>query len=75
MKKNEKGQTSVEYILLLAVMIPLSITFFTKVTDFVVDNPDSLVNRYLGGFTKVLGSTSGGTTGVDGKYKVFRLPR
>lgn len=73
--KNEKGQTSVEYILLLAVMIPLCITFFTKVTDFVVDNPDSLVNRYLGGFSNVFGSPDGGTSGVSGEYKRFRLPR
>lgn len=73
--RNQKGQTSVEYVLLLVVMISLSITFFNKVTDLVVDNPDSLVNRYLGGFTKVFGSTPGGTTGVDGQYKRFRLPR
>jgi len=73
--RNQKGQTSVEYVLLLVVMISLSITFFNKITDLVVDNPDSLVNRYLGGFTNVFGSPAGGTSGVSGEYKRFRLPR
>ena len=73
--KNEKGQTAVEYILLLAVMIFIAIAFFEKVNAFVVDNPDSLLNRYLGGFTNILGSPSGGTTGVSGQYKRFSLPR
>lgn len=71
--KNEKGQTSVEYVLLLVVMISLSITFFNKVNDFIIDNPDSLVNRYLGGFRNVFGSS--GSAGVSAQYKRFRLPR
>lgn len=62
-----------EYILLLVVMISLSITFFNKVTAFVVDNPDSLVNRYLGGFKNVFGSS--GSAGVSAQYKRFRLPK
>jgi len=71
--KNEKGQTSVEYVLLLVVMISLSITFFNKVNDFVINNPDSIVNRYLGGFRNVFGSSS--SAGVSAQYKRFRLPR
>ncbi|MBY0516286.1 MAG: class III signal peptide-containing protein [Bacteriovoracaceae bacterium] len=72
--KDEKGQTSVEYILLLAVMISVSIAFFKKVDGYVVSNPDSMVNRYLSGFGNILGSSSG-TNGVSGSYKTFRLPR
>ncbi len=73
--KNEKGQTAIEYLLLLAVMIFIAIAFFEKVNAFVVDNPDSLLNRYLGGFTNILGSPEAGTTGVSGQYKQFYLPR
>ena len=75
MMKDEQGQTSVEYVLLLAVMIFIAIAFFEKVNAFVVDNPDSLMNRYLGGFTRVLGSPATGNNGVDGQYKTFSLPR
>ena len=73
--KDQKGQTSVEYILLVAVMIIIAIAFFDKVNKFVLDNPDSLVNRYLGGFQNVFGSPESGNSGVSGQYKTFRLPR
>jgi len=65
---NQRGQTSVEYILLLSVMITLSITFFGKVEEFVVTNPDSMVNRYLGSYRQLFG-------GVNGSYKTFSIRR
>jgi uncharacterized protein (UPF0333 family) len=69
---NEKGQASLEYILLVAVMITLAISFFGKVNEYVIDNPDSLLNSYLGGFQNVLGSSG---NGVNANYKRFNLPR
>jgi hypothetical protein len=72
--KNEKGQTSVEYVLLIAVMITIAVTFFGKLNEYIITNPDSVLNRYLGGFQQVLGSPDG-NSGVSGSYKRFRLPR
>lgn len=66
-KSCEKGQTSVEYILLVAVMIFMSITFFNKVREFMLTNPDSIINRYLSGFDSSFGNGRG--------YKRFRLNR
>jgi len=72
--KNEKGQTSVEYVLLIAVMITIAVTFFGKLNEYIITNPDSVMNRYLGGFQRILGSPDG-PSGVSGSYKRFRLPR
>ena len=66
-KSCEKGQTSVEYILLVGVMIVISITFFTKVREYMLTNPDSIINRYLSGFESSFGNGRG--------FKRFRLNR
>ncbi len=67
---NEKGQTSVEYILLVGVMISIAITFFGKLNEYLLDNPDSMLNSYLAGYDNVFGSD-----GVNATYKRFNLPR
>ncbi len=73
--KDQDGQTSVEYILLVAVIIFIAISFIDKVNKYVIENPDSLVNAYLGGFEKIFGSSGAGSGGVNGQYKTFTLPR
>lgn len=75
LKKNERGQSSVEYILLVGVMISIAITFFGKLNDYIINNPNSMLNSYLGGFSNVLGSPDGNANGVSGSYKRFNLPR
>jgi hypothetical protein len=72
--KNQAGQTSVEYILLVSVMIMLSFTFFEKVNEYVLTNPDSLINKYLSQSQRFFGSENSGG-GIDGNYKTFSLPR
>jgi len=67
LKSCQKGQTSVEYILLVGVMIFISIAFFKQVRDYMVRNPDSVINRYLGGFDATFNSAN--------KFKTFRLAR
>ncbi len=69
-KLNEKGQSSVEYILLVGVMISVAIAFFGKLNDYLIDNPDSMLNSYLSGYDNVFGSD-----GVNASYKRYRLPR
>jgi hypothetical protein len=72
--KNQSGQTSVEYILLVSVMIMLSFTFFEKVNGYILTNPDSMINKYLNQSQRFFGSDSTGG-GIDGNYKTFSLPR
>lgn len=68
-KLGEKGQSSVEYILLVGVMISVAIAFFGKLNDYLLDNPDSMLNVYLAGYENVFNSD-----GVNATYKRFRLP-
>lgn len=56
-------------------MMFIAIAFFGKLNALLLDNPDSLINRYLSGFTNVFGSPASGNSGVSGNYKRFRLPR
>ncbi len=65
---NQKGQTSVEYILLVGVMITVSITFFKKVEDFIIKNPNSYINKALGGYERAF-------RGNGSQYKTFTLRR
>jgi hypothetical protein len=67
-KSCQKGQTSVEYVLLVGVMIAISVAFFGKVRGYILDNPDSMVNKYLLGFES---SFNGGA----GRYKRFSLKK
>lgn len=65
----QRGQTSVEYILLVGVMIFISITFFKKVRDYMVRNPNSFINRYVRVYERDFGQN-----GQNG-YKTFTLRR
>lgn len=69
-KLGEKGQSSVEYILLVGVMISVAVAFFGKLNDYLLDNPDSMLNSYLAGYENVFNSD-----GVNASYKRFDLPR
>jgi hypothetical protein len=55
-------------------MIMLSFTFFEKVNEYVLTNPDSLINKYLSQSQRFFGSENSGG-GIDGNYKTFSLPR
>jgi hypothetical protein len=73
MTKDQKGQTSIEYILLLTVSFSLAYTFFGKLEEYVITNPDSFLNLYLNDFKKTL--TNGNGSGTDFDYKRFPLRR
>lgn len=62
----EAGQTSLEYMLLIAVMAGLSLTFFKKMEDYFIKNPNSMINQRL----KVFGNTLGSAE----NYERFRIP-
>lgn len=63
----EKGQTSVEYLLLVAVAAAICITFFKKFQGYLLTNPDSYMNVQKAFYEKLFDSQS--------KYKRFYLPR
>lgn len=70
--KNNKGQTSVEYILLLSVVIGIMSNLLPRIQDYLIDNPDSLQNTVLGGFGNTL---EGFNNGFNGQYQRFTLRR
>jgi hypothetical protein len=69
MRSKQRGQTSVEYILLVSVMIFMSVTFFKKVEEHLLTNPDSMINRYLGAYRGSMGG------GINASYKTFSIRR
>ena len=72
MKLNEKGQTSIEYILLLAVIMGIMSNLLPRIREYMIENPNSLQNTVLGGFGNTL---EGFNNGFDGKYQRFTLRR
>lgn len=63
----KKGQTSVEYILMLSVVISMGVAFFKQFKAYLIDNPDSYVKTQLKIYEKLYDKQNG--------YKVYRLPR
>jgi hypothetical protein len=65
--KDNLGQTSLEYMLLLAVSVGLGLTFFKKMDEWMISNPNSFVGKRLNSYRTILKA--------DPKYKRFSLPR
>ena len=68
----QSGQTSVEYILMIVVVIFVSTSVFKKIEEYVVSNPDSFINGYLNAYRQGFGGGNGGFTGA---YKYFTVRR
>lgn len=69
-KLGEAGQTSVEYILLIAVIFVISASVFKKLEGYLLTDPDSFKNRYLGAYKNMF---DGGR--VNASYKAFTIRR
>lgn len=52
---SEKGQTSIEYLLILVVAVGLGVTFFTKMSDYFSRNPNSFISKSLNNYKTILG--------------------
>ena len=63
---SHKGQTSVDYILILSVAISLGITVFNKLNEHLVDNPNGMIGKPLNSFKKQLDSS--------GRYRQYPMP-
>lgn len=70
--KNENGQTMVEYILLLIVVIAICQTLFAKLNEYLLEDPDSFQNKYLNSYKSTM---QGGNDGFSGQYKFFTIRR
>lgn len=63
----KKGQTSVEYILMLSVVVSMGVAFFKQFKAYLIENPDSYIKTHLKLYEKLYDKQYG--------YKVYRLPR
>jgi hypothetical protein len=69
-KLGQAGQTSVEYILLISVMFFVSQSVFKKLEGYLLTNPDSFKNEYLGAYKNMF---NGGQ--LNSQYKWFTVRR
>ncbi len=64
---NKKGQTAVEYLLVMSVSIGLGLTFFKKFQKYMLDNPNSYINIHMQFYKNMYDPNHG--------FKKYRLPR
>lgn len=64
----QKGQTSVEYLLMLSVAIAMGLTFTKKFEEYLLTNPDSYINKHL----KIYDASF---KDPNKAYKTFSFPR
>ena len=65
--KNQKGQTAVEYILMIVVAVAFGLTFMKKMDEYVIKNPNGMIGKPLNSFKKSLQADS------SGRYSRFPL--
>ena len=64
---SEKGQTSLEYLLVIVVSVGMGATFFKKFQGYLLDNPDSYMRLQMKMYEQIFDPSL--------NYKRFRLPR
>ena len=65
--KNSKGQTSVEYMLMIVVAISIGVAFWKNADRWFISKPDGLYYKKV---TELQGQF-----GSDSRFKTFRLQR
>lgn len=68
--KGQKGQTSVEYIFMLVVVVTVSVSVFNKIEKELISDPDSWMNSYLKSFKTTFRGKNGS---FSGSYKYFTI--
>jgi hypothetical protein len=63
--RNQKGQTAMEYLLLIIVAFSIGVSFKNKMEDFLLNNPNSVLTKQIRDLTAILES--------DPKYRTFRV--
>lgn len=67
----EKGQTSLEYILLFTVVVTITISTFKVINKNLVDGPNSIKQKYLNQISETFGGSNGSFQG-DFKHFIIR---
>jgi hypothetical protein len=70
--EKQAGQTSVEYILMLVVVVSISMGVYKKIEEGLITNPNSFVNSYIQSFSSSMPISNGA---YQGQYKRFTLRR
>jgi hypothetical protein len=65
--KSKKGQTSVEYLLLIVVAVGFGLTFAKKMDEYLIKNPNGLISKPLNGFKNKLNQDP------TGRYRVYPI--
>jgi uncharacterized protein (UPF0333 family) len=68
MRENQKGQTSIEYIFLVVVIVVVMGEVFSRIEEFLIRNPNSVYNQYINSFTDSFGEEGS-------RYKFFTIRR
>ncbi|MBT4793295.1 MAG: hypothetical protein HON90_17120 [Halobacteriovoraceae bacterium] len=72
MVSNQKGQTLVEYILLITVVVTVTVSLFHKLDEYLISNPDSFQNQYINSYRSTFQGQNGG---FSGQYQYFTVRR
>lgn len=62
-----RGQTSIEYMLILVVAVTIGMTFKQKMEEFMLTNPNSLISKQLNSLQ------AGLQQDASGRYRRFSL--
>jgi hypothetical protein len=65
--KSKKGQTSVEYLLLIVVAVGFGLLFAKKMDQYLIQNPNGLIAKPLNGFKNKLSQDP------TGRYRVYPI--
>lgn len=65
--KNQKGQTAVEYVMVIAVSVSIAVAVFKKLNTYFLDSP----NSYFGSKVQIFNDIYN----PQGGYKRYHVPR
>jgi Flp pilus assembly pilin Flp len=62
----QKGQTAVEYILMVAIAVMVAVACFKAIEAYLISNQNSMLAKQLNSYKRFLGR--------DPEFKRFRIP-
>ncbi len=65
--KSQKGQTAIEYLLLIAVATSFGLTFMKKMDEYLIKNPNGLIAKPLNSFKDKI------SRDPTGRYRVYPI--
>lgn len=65
--KNKRGQTSVEYLLLIVVAVSFGLLFAKKMDEYLIKNPNGLIAKPLNQFKAKINADT------QGRYRYYSI--